>query len=116
MSYDQTWLPVVEKHPRLFWNDRDAKTTNRLSEFQAEADRLWAKGNYVTLAAGKNYLHDDLFLFANEADAMDFYEEGFRHYEVLSEDQGYLGFDRVALYVGGHLVEEKAVEPSKDEK
>ena len=112
MSYDRTWLPIVEPHPRLFWNDRDAKTTNSLSEFQAEADRLQATGNFVILAAGKNYLHDDLFLFANEADARNFYTEGFRRYEVLSEDQGYLGFDRVALYSAGKLVEEKTVEPS----
>ena len=85
-------------------------------EFKAEYERLWALGNYVTLSAGKNYLHDDIFLFDTEADSRNFYQEGFRSYEVLSDDQGYLGFDRVALYVGGHLVEEKAVEPSKDEK
>lgn len=112
MSYDRAWIPMVVKPPQVFWDARDAKTMNRIGEFKAEYERLWALGHYVTVAAGKNYLNDEIYLFENEADAMHFYQEGFRHHEILSDDLGPLGFDRVALYSAGKLVEEKAVEPS----
>jgi hypothetical protein len=85
---------------------------NLAQEIEQEYTRLCERGNEVVVAAGKNLLIDELFLFQDPADAKEFYEAGYRQWEFFDdgEEEGY-GFDHVELYLGGSFVARKELLP-----
>jgi hypothetical protein len=113
MSFDHIWLKTEGQRNK--WLDCRAEERNgRGQELHAVADVLYAQGHYVRLSAGKNYLHDEIFLFRDISAAAEFYERGFTAWEPFpeGEEEG-LGFQKVSLYRDGHLVAAKSCEPTK---
>src|ERR1017187_8205960 len=114
MSLDHIWIKDTEEPQRWLDLYRLKREEARSKKLNGEADRLFALGIFVVLVAGKNYLHDEKFLFDDPAQAREFYEHGFRAWEFISEDdEETMGFDQVSLYEAGRLGVTKSVEPAK---
>jgi len=112
MSFDRIWVQGNE-HPGGWLERRHAERQNRGDEFETVCNRLYAQGDFVVLAAGKNYSLDEIFLSENADDAKEFFETGFRAWESFADDEveGF-GFDEISLYRGGHIVETKSCAPT----
>jgi hypothetical protein len=114
MSFDHIWIKDTEEPRRWLDLYRLKREEARTKELNGEADRLLSLGIFVVLVAGKNYLHDEKFLFDDPAQARAFYEYGFKAWEFISEnDEETMGFDQVSLYEAGRLIATKSVEPTK---
>jgi hypothetical protein len=113
MRYDRVRIRF-NQDPRTVWRERSQAEENNVGEeFDAFCDALYTQGTYVVLVAGKNYCFDELFLFADVAEAWEFYDHGFQAWESFPEgdNEGY-GFQEVSLYERGRRIATKSCEPT----
>ncbi len=108
MSFDRWW--VCRTADRSTWTERrGAEQNGRLVEFEHELARLEEQGHLVVLSHGSNVLLDELYAFEREADALAFYEEGYKRREFMSNMRGHgfpergggFGFQEASLYIAG---------------
>lgn len=111
MSYDRIWIFKGLGN----WLERSAASKRGMEEdFNKEAERLYLQGHSVVLTAGKNCSFDELFLFERCEDANHFYRFGFQDWELfLDQEEEGCGFQQVAHYRRGALIQNKVVAPTK---
>ena len=111
MSYDRIWIEYSERQGGWFERS-EAERKNFGDKFKGHFDRLYAQGHFVVLVAGGNCCFDELFVFQAEADALKFYEDGYRKWEMSRGDENY-GFQEVSLYLCGRRIASKSCAPSE---
>lgn len=110
MSYDHLWIRNVDDSSR--WADLCSSSLDETErrDLEADANRLNAAGNSVTLSAGGNFSHDEKILFETIEDAEEFFATGFRTWECFPGDGPIgCGFQDVSLYNSGQLIATKSV-------
>ncbi len=120
MSFDRWW--VCKTADPSTWTERGkAEKQGKLLELEAELTRLEEQGHIVVLEHGRNYLFDELYAFEREADAVAFYEDGYKRRErvILNrpdcgfpERGGGFGFHKVRLYLNGVCRASKSENPN----
>jgi hypothetical protein len=113
MSYDRVYL-CRTLDPNTWSEKRQMESEGHLEQFNAEADCLYMKGDFVVLVAGANFMFDELYLFEQPEDAERFYETDFVGRESIIDDKP-CGFEKVALYRSGKCVAQKE-QPSSGEQ
>jgi hypothetical protein len=106
MSYDRVYLcPTGDPNT---WSERRQMAKQGRSEgFDAEADHLREKGDFVVLVAGANLMFGELYLFEQPEDANRFYEVDFASRESIVDGKS-MGFQEISLYRSGKCVATKS--------
>jgi hypothetical protein len=105
MSYDRVWI-CRSLDPKDCVERAAMKSAGKGTEFENESGRLYAKGDYVVLVAGRNCCFDELYLFERASDADQFYRDGLRRQECIVDGER-MGFLEVSLYHSGRRVAAK---------
>jgi hypothetical protein len=113
MSYDRVYLcPTGD--PNTWSERRQVAEQGRSVEFDAEADLLHKKGDFVVLVAGANLMFGELYLFKQPEDANQFYEVDFAGRESIVDGKA-MGFQEISLYRSGKLVATKSQPAPNDQ-
>jgi hypothetical protein len=113
MNFDALW--ICPDSERSCWAERGAAEKRGTGErFRKALDRMYARGNLVTLSHASEVAVDELYVFGNAADAVAFFESGYRSCQFRRADGSVIGFEEIALYLGGRrraVKEDKGLVP-----
>lgn len=115
MSYDRIWLECKE-HPGGWHERTEFEERGGIKAFEADFIRLYAQGHFVVLAAGNNYMFDQLILCSSARAAQEVFDGGFHVWESFPEGEANgCGFQKIALFIDGQRVSTKSSDGSPSE-
>jgi hypothetical protein len=94
------------------WHNNRRMEPEDREAFEIEAQKLYEKGNFVTLSAGRNFFFDEIFLFECAEDAARFFADGYMDYESVIDGLR-CGFQEIALYQSGRKIASKSDDPEE---
>jgi hypothetical protein len=107
MSYDVIY--ICQDGDSNGWRNNRRLNAEDSHTFDVEAEKLYKAGNFVVLSAGRNFMHEEIFLFERVEDAVCFYDTGYKARESTIDEIS-CGFEEVALYLSGRKVTTKSDE------